>query len=134
MESEGAPPHPESDDRPTPRLRRWHPALALALTALLLFVGLQVWWVLRPGPALLTGPRIVEIPAHRGFLEVARLLDRAGAIRSPVGFILLTIGKGSVRSLKAGEYQLPQGATTLTVLSMIESGQVLQHPVVLREG
>ena len=31
----------------------------------LLFVGLQAWWVLTPGVAVRSGPRIVEIPAHR---------------------------------------------------------------------
>src|SRR5215813_11608544 len=39
-----------------------------------------------------------------------------------------------MRSLKAGEYQVPQGANTVTVLSMLTGGQVLQHSVVLREG
>jgi UPF0755 protein len=104
------------------------------LTAGLLFLGLQAWWILTPAPGVRSGSRIVEIPAHRGFLEVARQLDAAGAIRSPLGFMLLTIARGSVRSLKAGEYQIPQGANTLTVLALIEGGQVLQHNVVFREG
>ena len=39
-----------------------------------------------------------------------------------------------MRSLKAGEYQIPQGANTLAVLALIEGGQVLQHNVVFREG
>jgi peptidoglycan lytic transglycosylase G len=77
---------------------------------------------------------VVEIPAHRGFLDVARTLDRAGVIRSPMGFALLTLARGNMRSLKAGEYQIPQGANTVTVLTMLAGGQVLQHSIVFREG
>ena len=107
---------------------------AMLITAAVLFLGLQAWWILTPAPAVRSGPRIVEIPAHRGFLEVARQLDDAGVIRSPLGFMLLTVVRGSVRSLKAGEYQIPQGANTLAVLALIEGGQVLQHNIVFREG
>ncbi len=110
------------------------PVVALVLAVVILFLGLQTWWILTPAPGIKSGPRIVEIPAHRGFLEVARQLDDAGVIRSPLGFMLLTIARGTMRSLKAGEYQVPQGANTLTVLALIEGGQVLQHNVVFREG
>ena len=121
----------DPEPRSRPALR---PLAAIVLTAGLLFLGLQAWWILTPAPGVRSGPRIVEIPAHRGFLEVARQLDAAGVIRSPLGFMLLTIARGSMRSLKAGEYQIPQGANTLTVLALIEGGQVLQHNVVFREG
>jgi len=106
----------------------------LLLAGCLLFLGLQAWWVLTPGVAVRSGPRMVEIPAHRGFLDVARILGEAGVIRSPVGFTLLTLVRGSMRSLKAGEYQIPGGANTVAVLTMLEGGHVLQHSVVFREG
>ncbi len=113
---------------------RLRTVLALLSAACLLFLALQAWWVLTPAAAVRSGPRVVEIPAHRGFLEVARILDQAGVIRSPVGFMLLTLLRGSMRSLKAGEYQVPQGANIVAVLAMLEGGQVLQHNVVFREG
>src|SRR5262245_54746409 len=91
---------------------RSRPVMAVVLGAALLFLGFQAWWILTPGPALRSGPRVVEIPAHRGVRDVARQLEDAGIIRSPLGFILLTIARGSVRSLKAGEYQFPQDADT----------------------
>ena len=100
----------------------------------LLFLALQGWWVLTPAAALRSGPRVVEIPAHSGIMEITRILDEGGVIRSPVGFMLLAMSRGSVRSLKAGEYQIPRGANTVTVLSMLQGGQVLQHNVVFREG
>src|SRR5262249_47666462 len=118
----------------------FHPGLgastliAILVAGSLLFLCLQAWWVLTPAQALRSGPRVVEIPAHRGFLDVARILDEAGVIRSPMGFALLTLARGNMRSLKAGEYQIPQGANTLAVLSMLAGGQVLQHTVVFREG
>jgi UPF0755 protein len=76
----------------------------------------------------------VEIPAHRGFVDIARILDDAGVIHSPLGFALLTLVRGDMRNLKAGEYQIPKGANTVAVLAMLAGGQVLQHNVVFREG
>ena len=108
--------------------------IGLLLVGCLLVLGLQAWWVFSPGAAVRSGPRVVEIPAHRGFLDVARILDEAGVIRSPVGFTLLTLARGSMRSLKAGEYQIPRGANTVAVLTMLEGGHVLQHSLVFREG
>src|SRR5213594_1371926 len=125
---------------PEDRAKPSHPRLGprrvfgLLLAGCLLFLGLQAWWVLTPGVAVRSGPRMVEIPAHRGFLDVARILGEAGVIRSPVGFTLLTLVRGSMRSLKAGEYQIPGGANTVAVLTMLEGGHVLQHNVVFREA
>jgi UPF0755 protein len=110
------------------------PLIAVLVVGSLLFLGLETWWVLTPAPALRSGARVVEIPAHRGFLDVARTLDRAGVIRSPLGFMLLTLARGDMRTLKAGEYQIPRGANTVGVLTMLAGGQVLEHTVVLREG
>lgn len=131
--------------RPRPEVRRgWIAALrvrwtgrrllAILAIACLVGIGRLSWLVLTPAEPVRSGPRIVEIPAHRGSVAVARILSQSGVIRSPLGFLLLTVARGSVRSLKAGEYQVPQGATTLGVLAMLESGQVLQHTVVFREG
>jgi UPF0755 protein len=108
--------------------------IAVLVAGALLFLGLHAWWILTPAAAVRSAPRVVEIPPQRGFLDVARLLDRAGVITSPVGFALLTLVRGDMRSLKAGEYQIPRGANTVTVLAMLVAGQVLQHTVVFREG
>ena len=42
--------------------------------------------------------------------------------------------QGKARSLKAGEYEVPQGANSFAVLSLLEGGKVLKHTVLLREG
>ena len=108
--------------------------LGFVLAACFFFIGIEAWWVLTPAAGVHSAPRVLEIPAHRGSLEVARILAEAGVIRSPTGFLLLTFARGSTRGLKAGEYQVPQGANTVTVLAMLEAGQVVQHTVVFREG
>src|SRR5499433_2611010 len=99
-----------------------------------LFLGLQVWWLVTATPTVAAGPRIIEIPAHLGVLDIARRLDKADIIRSPFGFALLALAQGKARSLKAGEYEVPQGANTFAVLSLLEGGKVLYHPVLLKEG
>ena len=99
-----------------------------------LFVGLQVWWLVTATPTVAAGPRIIEIPPHLGVLDIARRLDKADIIRSPFGFALLALVQGRARTLKAGEYEVPQGANTFAVLSLLEGGKVLYHPVLLKEG
>ena len=111
------------------RLRRV--ALVLLVAALL---GWEVWRVLTPAAALRDGPLIVVIPAHAGILDIVVQLTRAGVIRSPEGFVVLSFARRSERALKAGEYEVPQGATTARVLKLLESGKVRQHPVLQPEG
>jgi len=76
----------------------------------------------------------VDIPPHQGLTGVAGRLDEAGVIRSPLGFMLLALARGTARSLKAGEYEIPQGSNTLAVLTLLEGGRVRQHAVLFREG
>ena len=104
----------------------------LALVAV--FACLQIWWVTTAADGVTRGPRIVEIPPHQGLLDIARRLDEAGVVRSPVGFALLALAQGNARNLKAGEYEVPQGSNTFAVLSLLAGGKVLNHPVLLREG
>ena len=49
-------------------------------------------------------------------------------------FVGLTISRGTARSLKAGEYEVPQGASLLNVLQLLETGRVKPHLLVLPEG
>jgi UPF0755 protein len=123
-----------STDAPAGPGRPMRGGLYAVLGLLGLFAALQLWWVTTGAPGVANGPRIVEIPPHLGLLGIARRLDEAGVIRSPFGFALLALIQGSARSLKAGEYEVPQGANTFAVLSLLEGGKVLKHTVLLREG
>ena len=112
----------------------WRAVAGCVVVMALLALLLEGWWILSvPGP-LRSSARVVDVPAHKGIIEVAGILDEAGVIHSRVGFILLALARGSSRSLKAGEYRIPQGANTVRVLDQIAGGQVLQHMVTLQEG
>ena len=96
--------------------------------------GLLVWLVFTPGPALEAGPLVVDIPAHEGLLGIADRLADAGVVRSRAAFIALSAARGSVRRLKAGEYEVPRDASTIDVVGLLESGRVRQHIVLHPEG
>src|SRR5262245_41592608 len=87
---------------------------------LALFLGLQVWWLVTATPTVAAGPRIIEIPAHLGVLDIARRLDKADLSRSPFGFALLALAQGKARSLTACEYEIPQGSNTCEERNQLE--------------
>lgn len=105
--------------------------LALLVVAAAVVAGLET---LVPTGPMRHGPAVVDIPAHEGTFEIAERLEAIGAIRSRWTFLALAAARGSIRTLKAGEYELPQGATSLTALRLIESGRVRQYPVLHPEG
>jgi len=113
------------------RVRRGAAVLCLILAALGA-VGVVV--AVRPPKALEVAPRTVEIPTNLGVTGIARLLAEQGVIRSQTVFIGLTFFRGTARSLKAGEYEVPQGAPLLAVLQLLETGRVKPHLLVLPEG
>lgn len=108
--------------------------LLLILAAVFALALLQVWWVAVPAPLVQAGPLVVEIPQGQGLLHVAGRLKEAGAIRSSIGFAFLAALRGSAKSLKAGEYEIPQDATTVTILGLLESGKVRSHVILFPEG
>lgn len=100
----------------------------------LALIATETWRVLTPTAAVSRGPVVIEIPAHDGLTGIARRLRDGGVIRSRAGFVALSIVRGSARALKAGEYEIPQGAGTPSVLGLLESGRVRQHTVLHPEG
>jgi UPF0755 protein len=107
-------------------------ALLMLLGAgLVVFLGREV---LTPTETLEHGTVLVEIPAHDGILSIAGRLHRGRGIRSRTGFVLLATFRGTARHLKAGEYELERGTSTLGVLSQLEAGRVKQHVILHPEG
>jgi len=90
--------------------------------------------VIGPTPGLHERALVVEIPPHAGVTAIARHLEAEGAVRSAWMTIVVATLRGDARRLKAGEYEFPQGASTIDVVRMIESGRVRQHPVLHPEG
>jgi UPF0755 protein len=107
---------------------RWLVVLMLLACATL------AWLALTPSPPLRQGPLIVFIPPHEGILGIAGRLADADVIRSRLAFLATAVARGVFRSLKAGEYEVPQNATTWTVVSLLESGHVRQRAVLHPEG
>jgi UPF0755 protein len=97
-------------------------------------LGWQTWRIVTPAEPLRQGPLTVNIPAHESAQGVAERLEQAGAIRSPMGFVGLSLIRGSLRSLRAGEYEIPRGASTVDIVTLLESGRMRQHPVLHPEG
>ena len=113
---------------------RWRSLALPGLGGLAAAATGAAWLALTPAPAVLAGPLIVEIPAHEGALGIATRLGEAGVVRSRVAFLGLTAARGSIRHLKAGEYEIPRDATTLDVIDLLASGRVRQHLVLHAEG
>jgi len=105
--------------------------VCLGLVAL---TAVGVGLVLRPAGLLTRGSQTVEIPAMLGVLGIARHLAEQGVIRSQTAFVGLAVLRGTARSLKAGEYEVAQGASLLAVLQLLETGRVKPHLLVVPEG
>src|SRR5260370_9663188 len=89
--------------------------VALALVAAVFAAVWLGWQVLTPAPALADGGRLGQVPAHAGILSIAPTLWRRDVIRSPSGFVLLTLARGSSRPLNAGEYEHEPRAAPLAL-------------------
>src|SRR2546428_3810096 len=105
---------------------------------LLLALGLLVagfaWLVLTPAPAVREGPLVVTIPPHDGLLGIADRLAQAQVILSRPAFVAATLVRGTPRSLKAGEYEIPRDANIWDIVALLESGRVRQHAILHPEG
>jgi UPF0755 protein len=95
------------------------------------------WWLWRypdqPGPAR-TAAVTVEIPPGSGLAGIKRHLTAAGVIPDDFRFVLLAKWLGVARSLQAGEYAFPPGATPRAVLLALAEGRTVLHAITLAEG
>ena len=84
------------------------------------------------GPA--QKPVSVSVPEGGTLRTAARELEKAGAIASADRFLLLSrifAGEGLIR---AGEYEVPKGASARQVLDIIQGGKTVQRLVTIPEG
>jgi len=106
----------------------------LVLLAVLVGLGALGWLAFTPSRALRQGALIVFVPPHQGILGIANRLGEAEVVRSRVAFLAAAAARGVPRSLKAGEYEVPQNATTWDVVTLLESGHVRQRAILHPEG
>lgn len=78
--------------------------------------------------------KAVVIPDGATFQQVAALLEREGLIKNKAAFVLLGKSQDAERKIHAGEYELNAGMIPAEILSKLQSGQVVLHPVTIPEG
>jgi UPF0755 protein len=129
-----SPPDPSPRRAPGAGRRVLRRGLAWLVLGLLVWVAVEAGLATRPTGSLRHGSRTVEIPSSLGVVGIARVLAEQGVIQSRAAFVGLAVLRGTARSLRAGEYEVPRGASLFAVLQLIESGRVKPHLLVLREG
>jgi UPF0755 protein len=111
----------------------WPILLALLLTA----VGVRTYLQTVPAdpPAVASATRqVIYIKPKTGVEEIARMLRKAGVIRSSWAFMALAYLQGSLKRLHAGEYEFSLDMPILDVLRKLEEGRVITHQVTIPEG
>ena len=107
----------------------------LGLLVLLLAIaaaGWAFWTYSGPGPAAKAGSTDVVLTKGSGVAGIADQLSKAGVIRSKPLFMLAA--KLGGRSLKAGEYEFPSGASMSRILADLRAGRVVRHLITVPEG
>ncbi|MBX9617451.1 MAG: endolytic transglycosylase MltG [Caulobacteraceae bacterium] len=110
---------------------------ASATVSLFLIAGLAWAWSVyyAPGPAARQGDStIVTLPSGSGVSVIAARLKSAGVIRSTDMFKAAATLTGADRRLRAGEYEVPTGASLKSVLRLLTDGRVVRHFVTIPEG
>src|SRR5689334_412781 len=106
------------------RLLAWSAATAILVLAALAGAG---YWLYRDtldaGP--LAEARSVIIPAHTGIAGIAERLAQEGVIRRTLTFELAARLSGRGGALKAGEYQVPSGASVMQTLDILAGGKTV---------
>jgi UPF0755 protein len=112
--------------------------LSLAVLAALAVAGAAAWLrheIARPGP--LATPAVVLVERGMGAEAIARRLVEAGAVANATLFMAgvtadRLLGQGG--TLKAGEYEIPAGASVTQIVALLESGKGVVHKITIPEG
>jgi UPF0755 protein len=110
---------------------------ASATFSLFLIAALVAAWSVfyAPGPSARAGDStIVVLPSGAGVNAIAANLKAAGVIRSTDMFRAAATLTGADRRLRAGEYEVPSGASLRSVIILLVDGKVVRHYVTLPEG
>jgi UPF0755 protein len=105
------------------------------LVAGLLIAAALGWFILGwtgSGPA--KGPTPVVIAQGSSMAAAARNLEQAGALSSAERFLLQAKLFGGGKPIRAGEYEIPAGASPSDILGLLQSGRTLQRFVIVPEG
>jgi UPF0755 protein len=120
---------PESIPAKKRRERLWLWLIPLLPLLLLGFLALQFE---SGGPS--AKDMVVLIEKGSSLRKAARSLEKAGVIRSADRFLLGARLFGRKSPVKAGEYEIPRHASPARILSLLQSGDVLLHEVLVSTG
>ncbi len=106
--------------------------LGLFVVAALIALWAVYWG---PGPKAAEGDAtVVTLPSGAGVPAIAASLKSAGVIRSTDLFRAAVSLSGADRKIRAGEYEVPSGASLATVVGLLVDGKAVRHYVTLPEG
>lgn len=97
------------------------------------FVGFRfvAGWT-EKGPA--TQDIALVVPEGSTLSDAAVLLKKAGAVRSADAFLTRAKVFGVGKSIKAGEFSIPAGASNSDILSILQGGKTLTRLITIPEG
>jgi UPF0755 protein len=107
------------------------PILVVLAVLIALALGWSRWTARAPADA----PTVtLTVPTGASLPGVARRLEAAHLVPSARLFTLAARALGSAKPIQAGEYALPKGAGWRQLLSLLQSGRVIQHLITIPEG
>ncbi|MEO1039476.1 MAG: endolytic transglycosylase MltG [Pseudomonadota bacterium] len=107
----------------------------LALAAGAALVGGYYWLqneFTREGPA--STETALLLPRGAGLIAIAGQLEREGLVSDARIFRAMVTLDGGDRSLRAGEFAIPAGASMTEIYEILRFGEFVQHPVTAAEG
>ena len=110
---------------------------ASATFSVFLLGALIAGWVIYfgAGPDARSGEAtVVTVPSGAGVAAIAARLKTGGVIRSTDLFKASAALTGAATRLRAGEYEVPSGASVKDVLALLTDGRVVRHFVTIPEG
>lgn len=105
-------------------------AIGLAVAAFVAFRFVYGWTEAGPAPRDIS----VVVPDGATVADAAVLLKQAGAVRSADAFLTRTKVFGRGKSIKAGEFVIPKGASNADIFSILQGGKTLTRLVTIPEG
>ncbi len=134
-----------SDEAPKPQAKKggfgrvllWLGVALLVVILIMAGAAIGGWvWINQQfeaeGPA---GPEeTVLLPRGSGLIAIANQLEREGLIADSQIFRAMVTLDGGDRSLRAGEFAIPEGASMADIYAILQSGDTIQHPITAAEG
>jgi UPF0755 protein len=109
--------------------------LSLCLVLALIAGAALAWfWRAATGPGPLAESAIVLLKPGTSVAGIAAELKDAGVIRDERVFMAVVRAHDRAGSLKAGEYEIPAGASVVDVIRLLVEGKSILHTLTIPEG